>query len=461
MRYFAVGKVGAMAANELVILGGGESGVGAALLAQAKGIAVFLSDGGKLKDSYRTTLQNAGISFEEGQHTESRILTAAEVIKSPGIPATVPLVQKLHARKIPVSSEIEFAARYTKAKLIGITGSNGKTTTTLLTYHLLKNAGLNVGLAGNVGDSFAAQVIADEFDYYVLELSSFQLDDMYSTHLDVMILLNITPDHLDRYGYVFQNYVDSKFRILQNALPDDPFIYFAENQPILDELAKRNPDVMRLPISLETQPDVGGYLSNGVLTATQNGQTFAMAQAKTTLTGPHNAINSLAAVLVAQAIGVTNDAIAEGLQTFTNAPHRMEPVGTINDVRFINDSKATNVDSVFYALSSMDAPTVWIAGGLDKGNDYSQLDEVVKHKVKALVCLGADNHKLMDYFRSTIPSICETQDVNEAVRMSLDLAQPGEVVLLSPACASFDLFKGYEDRGRQFKKAVTGMMNYK
>ncbi len=449
-----------MAANELVILGGGESGVGAALLAQAKGFAVFLSDGGTLKDSYRKTLRDAGISFEEGYHTEARILAAAEVIKSPGIPATVPLVQKLHAQKIPVSSEIEFAARYTNAKLIGITGSNGKTTTTLLTYHLLKAAGLNVGLAGNIGDSFAAQVIADAFDYYVLELSSFQLDDMHSTHLNVMVLLNITPDHLDRYGYVFQNYVDSKFRILQNAQPGDPFIYFVENQPIMDELTKRNPDVLRLPISLVTKPDAGGYLSDGILTAVQNGQTFTIAQAETTLNGPHNGINSLAAVLVAQAMGVTNDAIADGLKTFTNAPHRMEPAGMINGVRFINDSKATNVDSVFYALSSMDAPTVWIAGGLDKGNDYSQLDDVVKHNVKALVCLGADNRKLTDYFRSTIPSIHETQDVNEAVRMSLDLAHPGDVVLLSPACASFDLFNGYEDRGRQFKKAVTEIMNY-
>ena len=454
MRYFAGSKAGGMTTKELVILGGGESGVGAALLAQAKGIAVFLSDGGKLKDSYRTTLQNAGISFEEGQHTESRILAAAEVVKSPGIPATVPLVQKLHAKRTPVISEIEFAARYTRATLIGITGSNGKTTTTLLTYHLLKNAGLNVGLAGNVGDSFAAQVIADEFDYYVLELSSFQLDDMYSTHLDVMILLNITPDHLDRYGYVFQNYVDSKFRILQNARPDDSFIFFAENQPILDELAKRNPAVRRLPISLEMKPEEGGYLRNGVLTATQNGQTFEITQAETTLAGSHNAINSLAAVLVAQAMGISNKAITEGLCTFVNAPHRMEPAGTINGVRFINDSKATNVDSVFYALSSMDAPTVWIAGGLDKGNDYRQLDEVVKQTVKAMVCLGADNQKLMDYFRSVVPSIHETQDVNEAVQMSLDLAQPGNVVLLSPACASFDLFKGYEDRGRQFKEAV-------
>ena len=447
-----------MAANELIILGGGESGVGAALLGKAKGFEVFLSDGGKLKDSYRDTLQDAGIAFEEGQHSELRILAAAEVVKSPGIPATVPLVQNLRAQGTPVISEIEFAARYTNAKLIGITGSNGKTTTTLLIYHLLKTAGLNVGLAGNIGHSFAEQVVTNAFDYYVLELSSFQLDDMYHTHLDVMVLLNITPDHLDRYGHVFQNYVESKFRILQNAQPDDTFIYFAENQPILDELAKRNPVVRRLPISLETQPDVGGLLREGMLTATQNGQTLTMAQVETTLAGPHNAINSLAAILTAQALSIPHEAIVEGLRTFVNAPHRMEPVGTINEVRFINDSKATNVDSVFYALSSINAPTVWIAGGLDKGNDYNQLDDVVKHTVKALVCLGADNRKLTDHFQTIVPSIHETRDVNEAVRMSLELAQPGDVVLLSPACASFDLFKNYEDRGRQFKEAVVKRM---
>lgn len=449
-----------MSVNELVILGGGESGVGAALLAQAKGFAVFLSDRGQLKDSYRKTLQDAAIPFEEGQHTEARVLAAAEVIKSPGIPATVPLVQKLLAQGTSVISEIEFAARYTNAKLIGITGSNGKTTTTLLTYHLLKTAGLNVGLAGNIGDSFAAQILVDTFDYYVLELSSFQLDDMHQTHLDVMVLLNITPDHLDRYNHTFQNYVNSKFRILQNARPGDTFIYFAENQPILTELAMRNPPVRRLPVSLESQPPEGGFLQDDVLTATQRGITFTMAQADTTLAGPHNAINTLAAMLAAQAVGVPGEAIAEGLRTFANAPHRMEPVGRINGVQFINDSKATNVDSVFYALSSINTPVVWIAGGQDKGNDYSQLAEVVRQKVTTLICLGADNHKLTDYFGTILPSIHQTQDVNEAVRMSLAFAKPGDVVLLSPACASFDLFKNYEDRGNQFKEAVNRITNH-
>ncbi|MBN8824716.1 MULTISPECIES: UDP-N-acetylmuramoyl-L-alanine--D-glutamate ligase [unclassified Spirosoma] len=447
-----------MSVQKIVILGGGESGVGAALLAQAKGFGVFLSDKGTLKESYRTTLQTAQIPFEEGKHTEELILDATEVIKSPGIPETAPLVQKLRAQGTPVISEIEFAARYTRAKLIGITGSNGKTTTTLLTYHLLKTAGFNVGLAGNIGDSFAEQVITDRFDYFVLELSSFQLDDMYNTHLDVMVLLNITPDHLDRYGYNFQNYVDSKFRILQNARPDDDFIFFAESQPILAEFEKRHPEVNRLPVSLLTAVSPGGYLENGQLITANKNRSFAIAQADTPLRGPHNAINMLSAMLAAQSVGVSNEALAQGLKTFQNAAHRLEPAGTIHGIQFINDSKATNVDSVFYALSSMDAPTVWIAGGLDKGNDYSQLDELVKQHVKALICLGIDNHKLVDYFGSKIPTIYETQSVADAVAKGLELAQPGEIVLLSPACASFDLFKNYEDRGNQFKAAVQKLL---
>ncbi|WP_338872723.1 UDP-N-acetylmuramoyl-L-alanine--D-glutamate ligase [Spirosoma sp. SC4-14] len=447
-----------MAVTKIAILGGGESGVGAALLAQAKGFDVFLSDRGALKESYRTTLQTAGIPFEEGQHTDDQILDAAEVIKSPGIPETVPLVQKLKAQGTPVISEIEFAARYTKARLIGITGSNGKTTTTLLIYHLLKTAGVNVGLAGNVGDSFARQVINDTFEYFVLELSSFQLDNMYSTHLDVMVLLNITPDHLDRYGYSFQNYVNSKFRILQNAQPQDRFIFFQESQPILDELAKRNPTVKRLPISLESSVMPGGYFQNGILTATYNDSTFRIALTDTPLRGPHNAINTLAAILAAKSVGVSDNALTEGLKTFQNAAHRLEPAGTISGIQFINDSKATNVDSVFYALSSMEAPTIWIAGGQDKGNDYGQLDELVRQKVKALICLGVDNHKLVAYFGRTVPVLYETQSVVDAVAKGLELGQPGDTVLLSPACASFDLFKNYEDRGNQFKVAVKNLM---
>ena len=451
-----------MSIHKVVVLGGGESGVGAALLAQAKGFDVFLSDKGALTDKHRVTLQKARILFEENQHTEERILAASEVIKSPGIPATVPLVQKLCTQGTPVISEIEFAARYTTAKLIGITGSNGKTTTALLTYHLLKSAGLNVGLAGNIGDSFAKQVITNSVDYYVLELSSFQLDDMFDTHLNISVLLNITPDHLDRYGYDFQNYVDSKFRILQNAQPSDTFIYFAESEPIQAELVKRHPIAALLPVSLKTTLSQGGYLTDGTLIANCKRHSFSIPQANTPLRGPHNAINMLTAILVAQSVDVSGEEIVAGLKTFHNAPHRLEPAGTIHDVQFINDSKATNVDSVFYALSSIDSPIIWIAGGQDKGNDYSQLDDLVRQRVKALICLGIDNQKLVDYFGKTVSAIYETQQITDAVAKALAWAQPGDVVLLSPACASFDLFKNYEDRGNQFKEAVNRLvMSYK
>ncbi|MEZ0540539.1 UDP-N-acetylmuramoyl-L-alanine--D-glutamate ligase [Fibrella arboris] len=442
----------------LVILGGGESGVGAALLGQAKGYDVFLSDRSPLKATYLETLNQAGIAFEEGQHTESLILNATEVVKSPGIPDTVPLVVELKAMGIPVISEIEFAARYTRAKLIGITGSNGKTTTTLLTYHLLKTAGFNVGLAGNIGDSFAKQVIDDTFEYFVLELSSFQLDTMFDTRLDTAVLLNITPDHLDRYGYNFQNYVDSKFRVLQNLRSDDTFIYFQENKPTTQELAIRQPDVYALPISLETAVAPGGYAQDGRLTTRFRGRSFTIGTADLPLKGPHNALNMLAAILAAQSVNVPDEAIAQGLGTFVNASHRMEPAGIINGIRFVNDSKATNVDSVFYALSSMDTPTIWIAGGQDKGNDYSQLDSVVREHVKALICLGKDNKKLIDYFGDKLTLIRETQDVREAVQVALELGKPGDTALLSPACASFDLFKNYEDRGNQFKAAVQALL---
>lgn len=446
-----------MGAKKIVVLGGGESGVGAARLAQANGYDVFLSDRGNLKEQYRLALRSAGIDFEEGQHTEARIMDADEVIKSPGIPATVPLVKALRQQGTPVISEIEFAARYTNAKLIGITGSNGKTTTTLLTYHLLKTAGFNVGLAGNIGDSFAEQVLENDFDYYVLELSSFQLDDLYDTHLTVRVLLNITPDHLDRYDYNFQKYVASKFRILQQARPDDTFIYFSGSDPIRTELARHSYPLRQLTVSLDAIPEQGAWLQDGQLRAESNGQSLSLAQSETPLRGPHNAINMLSAVLAAQAVGVPAAGIEAGLRTFVNAAHRLEPVGTIKGVQFINDSKATNVDSVFYALSSMTAPTVWIAGGQDKGNDYSQLDGQVKQKVKALICLGVDNQKLVDYFGDRIPVICQTRQVTEAVAKGLELAAAGEVVLLSPACASFDLFQNYEDRGNQFRAAVASL----
>jgi UDP-N-acetylmuramoylalanine--D-glutamate ligase len=447
-----------MSKKSVAILGGGESGVGAALLAQANGYKVFLSDQSSLKDHYRADLNRAGIAFEEGQHTETRILTATEVIKSPGIPDTAPLVQKLRAQGTPVISEIEFAARYTTAKLIGITGSNGKTTTALLTYHLLKTAGFNVGLAGNIGDSFARSVLENQFDYYVLEISSFQLDGMYDIRLDVAVLLNITPDHLDRYGYDFQNYVNSKFRITQNLRPNDPFIYFQENPAIAAELVERSLLVRHLPFSINQAVKPGGYVQDGRITVQADDLLFTTKTAGLPLSGQHNAMNMMASLLAAQSVGVSNQLLLTGLQTFINAPHRLEPVATINEVRFINDSKATNVDSVFYALDSMTAPTVWIAGGIDKGNDYSVLDELVKRHVKTLICLGKDSSKLNAHFGGIIPTILETDNINEAVQLAASLAGPGDVVLLSPACASFDLFKNYEDRGNQFKEAVNTLL---
>lgn len=439
---------------KIVVLGGGESGVGAALLAQAKGFDVFLSDKSLLSEEYREILHTNKIPFEEGQHTEEQILTADEVIKSPGIPDKVPLVKQLYAQGTPIISEIEFASRYTKAKKIAITGSNGKTTTTLLTYHLLKSAGINVGLAGNIGESFAKQVIDDTFDWFVLELSSFQLDNMYEFKADVGILLNITPDHLDRYDYIFQNYVNSKFRILQNMKSTDDFIYFADNEAIAIELSHKQFNVNHLPISFSKKEKNGGFFHDGVLHLTRHPRTFDIRADELPIKGPHNVINAMAATLAAMSIGLTDEQISNGLLTFQNVAHRLEPVAEINKIQFINDSKATNVDSVFYALNSYDTPIIWIAGGLDKGNDYTQIESLVRHKVKALICLGKDNSKLLSFFTPIVPIVIETQDVKEAVQQSLSLGQPGDVALLSPACASFDLFKNYEDRGEQFKAAV-------
>jgi UDP-N-acetylmuramoylalanine--D-glutamate ligase len=439
---------------KIVILGGGESGVGAALLAQAKGFDVFLSDKGALSEEYRSILHTHSIPFEEGQHTEERILAADEIIKSPGIPDKVPLIKKLCAQGTPIISEIEFASRYTKAKKIAITGSNGKTTTTLLTYHLLKSAGMNVGLAGNIGESFAKQVIDDTFDWFVLEQSSFQLDNMYDFKADVGVLLNITPDHLDRYEYTFQKYVDSKFRILQNMQPDDDFIYFVDNEAIAQELKKKSFNVNHLPISFLKKEMNGGFFHDGVLHLTRHPRTFDISADELPIKGPHNAINAMAATLAAMAVGLTDEQIKTGLLTFQNAAHRLEPVEKINGIQFINDSKATNVDSVFYALNIYDTPIIWIAGGLDKGNDYTQIESLVRQKVKALICLGKDNSKLLSFFTPIVPIVIETQDVKEAVQHALSLGQPNDVALLSPACASFDLFKNYEDRGDQFKATV-------
>ena len=443
----------------IVVLGGGESGVGAALLAQAKGFDVFLSDKGSLTEEYRGILAANNIPFEEGKHTETIILSAKEVIKSPGIPDKVPLIKKLYEQGTPVISEIEFASRYTKAKKIAITGSNGKTTTTLLIYHLLKSAGINVGLAGNIGESFAKQVIDDTFDWFVLELSSFQLDNMYAFKADVAVLLNITPDHLDRYEYTFQKYVDSKFRLLQNLEASDDFIYFIDNEPIALELGKKSFNVNHLPISFLKKEKNGGFFQEGILHLTRNTRTFDINANELPIKGPHNAINAMAATLASMAVGLTDEQIKNGLLTFQNAAHRLEPVAEINGISFVNDSKATNVDSVFYALNSFDTPIIWIAGGLDKGNDYTQIEPLVRQKVKALICLGKDNSKLLSFFASIVPVVIETQDVKEAVQYALSFGQPNDVALLSPACASFDLFNNYEDRGEQFKATVRSFIS--
>ena len=445
--------------KKITILGGGESGVGAALLAKAKGFEVFLSDKGMLSDKYKQILTQNDIPFEEGQHTESKILDAHEVIKSPGIPDKVELIKKLHSLKIPVISEIEFAARYTKAKIIAITGSNGKTTTTLLIYHILKNAGLNVGLAGNVGESFAKQVIEDTFDYFVLELSSFQLDSCYDFKADIAIILNITPDHLDRYDYVFQNYIESKFRVLQNMITSDDFIYFQESEALIGELSKRNDLVINcLPVSLIEKVEQGGYLQNEILKVNYKTETFELPRMELPIKGSHNVINSLAAILACKSLGLENEQITSGLKSFQSVEHRLEPCGEIKGVKYVNDSKATNVDSVFYALGSFDEPIILIMGGVDKGNDYRQIEQLVAQKVKALICMGKDNSKLVEFFGNKVPMIFSVDSLQKAVQLSSDLSTEGDVVLLSPACASFDLFKNYEDRGRQFKEAVAELM---
>jgi UDP-N-acetylmuramoylalanine--D-glutamate ligase len=468
--------------KKIVILGGGESGVGAALLAKAKGFEVFLSDKGLLSDKYKETLSQNNVPFEEGEHTEAKILDAHEVIKSPGIPDKVELIKKLQSLKIPVISEIEFASRYTKAKIIAITGSNGKTTTTLLTYHILKNAGLNVGLAGNVGESFAKQVIEDTFDYFVLELSSFQLDNCFNFKADVAILLNITPDHLDRYNYEFQNYIESKFRILQNMTATDNFIYYQESEALMGELSKRTDlTVNRLPVSLvapeasvalppegELKSDYaipplgvrglqGGSLQNDILHIQYQQQSFDFPVSELPIKGSHNAINAMCAVLACKSLGLDNEQITNGLKSFQSVEHRLEPCGEIKGVKYINDSKATNVDSVFYALGSYDEPIILIMGGVDKGNDYRQIEQLVEQKVKALICMGKDNSKLVEFFGKKVPMIFTVDSMQKAVQLSSDLGTEGDVVLLSPACASFDLFKNYEDRGRQFKAAVAGL----
>jgi UDP-N-acetylmuramoylalanine--D-glutamate ligase len=439
--------------ERIAILGGGESGTGAALLAKNKSFEVFVSDQGVIKDKYKTELQQNDIEFEEGTHSVDKILNASLIIKSPGIPDKAEIIKKSKAAGITIIDEIEFAARYINGKIIAITGTNGKTTTTLLTYHLLKSAGFNVALAGNVGQSLARQVAHEQHDWYVIEMSSFQLDGIRTFKPAIGILLNITPDHLDRYEYTMQNYVNSKFQLIKNMGKAQHFIYYADDDVIAKEIASRKIEASMLPVSLKANSSVPVHYDGSGM-AFGLDKVFSIKQSETTLNGPHNLINTMAAVSAAYLAGVDLASINEGLKTFKNAPHRLELVATIKGVEFINDSKATNVDSVVYALGSYDKPLVWIAGGVDKGNDYNLIKEQVKQKVRTLICLGKENDKLKKAFGDVVSTIKETQSVHELVRIALQEAQKGDVVLLSPACASFDLFKNYEDRGDQFRVAV-------
>lgn len=448
--------------ERIVILGGGESGVGAALLAQAKGYEVFLSDQSQIAEKYKEILTENKITFEEGKHSEHLILNADLIVKSPGIPDKVAIIQKLLGQGIPVIAELEFAGRFTRATIIGITGTNGKTTTTLLLYHILKEAGLNVGLAGNVGSSLARQVIKDTYDYYVVEISSFQLDNMYDFHPHVSVMLNITPDHLDRYEYSIEKYATSKFKIAQKQDKSDYFIYFQDDLIIRKFLKPVLRAVNGLPVSLATTGKPGAYKTEDRLIfnlASVAGSDFEINLTDSPLKGIHNAINTMAAVVAASVVGVTPDQIKGGIKSFKNAPHRLEVVDEINHVTFINDSKATNVDSVYYALEGFKEPLIWIAGGVDKGNDYNQLKTLVKENVKALVCLGKDNALLKDFFYQLIPIEEENDSMFGAVKKAFALATPGDIILLSPACASFDLFRNYEDRGNQFREAVKQLKN--
>jgi UDP-N-acetylmuramoylalanine--D-glutamate ligase len=443
--------------NKIVVLGGGESGVGAAILAQMKGFDVFLSDAGTLKDQFRQMLQQHHIAFEEGKHTEALVLDADEVVKSPGIPDKVAIVQKLLAKGVPVISEIEFAGRYCNARKICITGSNGKTTTTSIIYFLLQKAGLNVGLAGNIGRSYAYQVATEQHDYYVIELSSFQLDGMYDFKADIAVLLNITPDHLDRYDYNMENYVRAKFRITQNMSKEDFFIFCSDDEITMSHLNRIVLKAQLLPLSQTEKINQGAYAIDEYLHAQYQQDKFSMLIEELALQGKHNIYNSMAAAVAGQVLNVRNEVIRESLTTFKGVEHRLEPVLKVRDVLYINDSKATNVNSAWYALESMKTKVVWIAGGTDKGNDYTDLYELAKQKIKAIICLGVDNEKLHQNFEDKVPVMHDTRSMNDAVKRAYELALPGDTVLLSPACASFDLFKNYEDRGKQFKEAVRNL----
>jgi len=444
-----------MSKNKIVILGAGESGIGAAVLAKVKGFDVFVSDKGKIEKKYKNVLSQYDIEFEEGKHSEKLILQAEEVIKSPGIPNNLPEIKSLVQKGIKIISEIEFAGRYTNAKKICITGSNGKTTTALLIHHILKNAGLNAGLAGNIGQSFAMQVATKNYDYYVLEISSFQLDGMDDFKADIAVILNITPDHLDRYNYNFQNYTDSKFRIIQNQTSDDVFIYCMDDKVIIDEISKRKILSKTYPFSIQKKiSNEGAYLSENNIIINIKSTRFIMTLEELALQGKHNTYDSMAAGISARLFDIRKDTIKQCLSDFQNVEHRLEYVATIHGIEFINDSKATNINSAWYALESMDRPVIWIAGGIDKGNDYNILRGMVRKKVKAIICLGLENKKIYTAFADDVETIVETTSASDAVKTAYNLAEKNEIVLLSPACASFDLFNNYEDRGKKFKKAV-------
>lgn len=442
--------------KRLVVLGAGESGAGAAVLAKVKGFEVFVSDMSKIKDKYKELLNKYQIPWEEGQHTENLILNADEVVKSPGIPNNAPMVEKLKAQGTSIISEIEFAGRYTNAKMICITGSNGKTTTTSLIYHIFKSAGYNVGLAGNIGQSLALQVAEKNYDYYIIELSSFQLDNMYDFRANIAILMNITPDHLDRYDYKMQNYVDAKFRITQNQTEEDAFVFWNDDPIIQKELSKYGLKARLYPFA--------EIKENGVIAYTDNNKVyfdapiaFNMEQEELALTGKHNLYNSLAAGITANLSGIRKEIIREGLMTFKGVEHRLEKVANVKGASYINDSKATNVNSCFYALQSMKTPTILILGGKDKGNDYNEIKELVKEKCVGLVYMGLHNEKLHQFFDPIGLPVRDVQSMKDAVQACYEMAKPGDTVLLSPCCASFDLFKSYEDRGEQFKACVKAL----
>ena len=443
--------------KRIVVLGGGESGVGSAVLAKVKGFDVFLSDSGKIAGKYVEMLEKWGIPYEQGGHTEELVLNADEVIKSPGIPSAAPMVEKISRAGIGIISEIEFAGRYDKAKKICITGSNGKTTTTSLIYYLLQNAGLNVGLGGNIGKSYALQVATENFDIYVLELSSFQLDNMYDFKADIAIITNITPDHLDRYDHNLENYVRAKFRITRNMDSDDCFIFCSDDEITINHLNKIIVKAKQLPFTQKGEVSEGAFVKDDKMVVRYRDSEYDMYIQELALGGKHNVYNSMAAAIAGKVMNIDNAVIRESLSSFQAVEHRLENVLSVRDVLYINDSKATNVDAAWYALECQTRPVVWIVGGTDKGNDYAPLVPLAKEKVRAMICMGLDNGKFHKSFKDVVPEIRDVTSADAAVKLASELAEPGDVVLLSPCCASFDLFKNYEDRGRQFKEAVRNL----